>query len=829
MCHQVALIFLSSACNISGIKGYPEFRRYSHTGSLMKRVFVATLVAASIAASSGCDNAQQRQEKYVTQGTSYLADGNLEKARISFKNALQINPENAEAKLKFAEVLERLDDFKGAYGQYLSVLEKDANNIVALERQGKILMMAGETDKALENAEKLLSTQGADFAPGLLLKAGALAKTNKLPEALKLAERVVSVDPKNLEAAVLLSSLYIRQTDYPSAETQLRNAIAGNPSVSGLKIMLVDVLNKQGKAGEVEAILRSLTKDEPDRLQHFMQLAKYLQMAKRPDEALAVMQEFVTAHADDKSAKLALVQLTDVAKNVDEGDRVLAGFITKNPAVYELQFAQVQRLLARKKNDEAIAGLQTIVDKDKTGNDGLQARLLLAQIKVANKDLDGAKVLINDIVALNASDLGALALRGRIALQEHRYTDAISDLRTVVKERADDLQSQLLLATAHIENNESELAVELLQKTVKLYPRQRNVRLMLADLLSKKGDADGAIAQYRDLLDQKADDNQALIAIAKLYQATDKRDELTDIAGKMLANKETMAVGFYYQGVLKLKENQHEEARELFEKSLAVSPSAIEPVSALVQSYLAQKQWKAAASRLDKLLASQPGNSTFHNLKAEALLAGNDTAGAQSSLKKVIELSPAWWVPYRTLAGLLWYQKDKPGAERLLKQGIEATGNNPVLRMELASQLERNGKIDESIAVYRQMIEDGQDGEAVINNLAMLLTTKSDAASLDAAKNYSEKLAQSQNPLFLDTAGWVRLKRGEYEAALPILKRAVELAPKHSQIRYHLGFAYFKNNQMQEAKDNLALALEGNNPFDGRAEAQRVLQELQKS
>jgi len=210
------------------------------------------------------------------------------------------------------------------------------------------------------------------------------------------------------------------------------------------------------------------------------------------------------------------------------------------------------------------------------------------------------------------------------------------------------------------------------------------------------------------------------------------------------------------------------------------------------------------------------------------MLAGKDVAGAQTNLKKAIELSPAWWVPYRTLAGLLWYLQDKPGAERVLKQGIEATNKNPLLKMELASQLQRNGSIDESIAVYRQMIDEGQDGDAVINNLAMLLTVKSDAASLDAAKNYSDKLAQSANPLFLDTAGWVRYKRGEYEAALPILKRAVELAPKHSQIRYHLGVAYFKNNQMQEAKDNLAVALQGENSFEGREDAQRVLQELQK-
>lgn len=795
----------------------------------MKRVLAAAIVAASIAASTGCDNAEQRQEKYIVQGAAYLDDGNLDKARISFKNALQINPENIDAKLKFAEVLERQSEYRQAYGLYSAVLEKDANNAVALHRQGKILMIAGETEKARENAEKLLSLKGPDYVPALVLKAGTLSREDKTTEAMKLARHARKIDPNDAEAAVLIAALHMRLTDYNSAESVLRQAMAAHPKEQGFKGMLIEALKKQGKTAEVEAVLRNLMETEPDKLIFAMQLSKHLHQTGKSAEALSVMENYVAAHPDEVPARLALVQLIDVAKSTDDGDRKLAEFIEKDKSAYVLQFARVERLLTQKNKSEATTALETIANETGTGKDGLQAMLMLGQLKAADKNIDGAKSLLEKILVANPSDLNALALRGSIAVQESRFVDAIGDLRAVVKDRPDDLRSVQLLAVAHINNDEPDLAIELLHKTVKVHGDDLKLRTALANLLAKKNDIDGAIAQYEAIVEQKPDDTKAMVALAKLYQSSNRADKLAQVADKMLEQNDSMATGFFYQGLLKMQAAKPDEARELFEKSLAIAPTAVEPITALVQSQLSQKQWQAAIKRLDALLVDQPGNATLYNLKAESQLVGKDPMAAEASLKKAIEVNPKWWVPYRTLASLRSAQKDETGAQKYLEAGLAATESSPLLRMELAVFHERHGRIDESIAIYRKMIDDGLTGDSVINNLAMLLASKTDAASLDAAHSYSEKLATSDNPLYLDTAGWVQYKRGDYQAALPILKKAVELAPQHPQLRYHLGVAYFRNNQLQEAKDNLSIALKDDRKFEGRDEAEQVLQQLQKS
>lgn len=795
----------------------------------MKRVLSAAIVAASIAATTGCDNAEQRQDKYFAQGTAYFEEGNLDKARISFKNALQINPENVEAKLKFGEVLERQGEYRQAYGMYSSILEKDPSNPKALEYQGKILLMAGEVEKARENAEQLLTLKGQDYVPALTLKAGTLSKEDKIADAMKLVQHAVQIKPDDSEANVMLAALHMRLTDYTSAEAVLRKAMAAHPKEQGFKGMLVEALKKQGKTAEVETVLRSLMDADPDNLMFAMQLAKHLHQSGKTADALLVMENYVSAHPDEAPARLSLVQLIDVAKSPEEGDRKLAEFIEQDKSVYALQFARIERLLAQKNKSEAIAALETIAEENGVEKDGLQAQLMLAQLKAGDKDLAGAKELLEKVLKANPSDLTALTLRGSIAVQERRFVDAVGDLRAVVKDRPDDVKSLRLLALAHVNNNEVDLALELLRKAVKLHTNDSNLRAMLAGLLVKKNDAQGAIEQYLIALERKPDDAQALSALARLYQTTDNAEKLAQIADKMLGQKDTMASGFYYQGLLKVQAGKSDEARELFEKSLAITPSAVEPVTAMVQTWLAQKQWQAAVKRLDAMIAAQPANATLYNLKAEAQIVGDDFAAAEASLKKAVESNPDWWVPYRTLATLRFAQKDPAGAQKYLESGIAAIKNAPMLRMELAILHERHGRIDESIAVYRKMIDEGFTDDTVINNLAMLLASKADAASLDAAHGYSEKLAASDNPLFLDTAGWVHYKRGDYQAALPILKKAVELAPEHPQIRYHLGVAYFRNNQLQEAKDNLALALKDEKKFEGRDDAEQVLQQIEKS
>ena len=119
--------------------------------------------------------------------------------------------------------------------------------------------------------------------------------------------------------------------------------------------------------------------------------------------------------------------------------------------------------------------------------------------------------------------------------------------------------------------------------------------------------------------------------------------------------------------------------------------------------------------------------------------------------------------------------------------------------------------------------------DVAANNLAMLLVShKKDDASLDRASRLTARFAESSNPAFLDTYGWVLYARGEYAAAVPPLQAAVGKSPQAHVLRYHLGMAQLKSGQLDAARANLEAALKSNQNFTGADEARSALASLKK-
>jgi predicted Zn-dependent protease len=115
------------------------------------------------------------------------------------------------------------------------------------------------------------------------------------------------------------------------------------------------------------------------------------------------------------------------------------------------------------------------------------------------------------------------------------------------------------------------------------------------------------------------------------------------------------------------------------------------------------------------------------------------------------------------------------------------------------------------------------------NNLAMLLVTfKKDAASVARAKSLSARFADSTNPSYLDTYGWVLFKNGEAAASVPILERVVSKAPNAPVALYHLGMAQSRNGSNAQALGNLSRAVNSGAKFSGLDEAKATLDELAK-
>ena len=84
-----------------------------------------------------------------------------------------------------------------------------------------------------------------------------------------------------------------------------------------------------------------------------------------------------------------------------------------------------------------------------------------------------------------------------------------------------------------------------------------------------------------------------------------------------------------------------------------------------------------------------------------------------------------------------------------------------------------------------------------------------------------------ENPMVIDTLGWVFFKQGKFEEALPLLRDARLRAPGNAEIRYHLARVLTATGRKSEAKRELQEALRLATKFEGADDARALLQSLQ--
>lgn len=141
---------------------------------------------------------------------------------------------------------------------------------------------------------------------------------------------------------------------------------------------------------------------------------------------------------------------------------------------------------------------------------------------------------------------------------------------------------------------------------------------------------------------------------------------------------------------------------------------------------------------------------------------------------------------------------DLPLAEALLQSGrpdeaidlvrdvIRHSPQNADARLLMGIIQANLGKVDDAEAAYRKAIEIDPNHVKSLNNLAYLLCADrgKPAAALEYAAR-AHKLASS-SPMITDTLGWTYSLLGRHDEALPLLRRAADLAPDDPEISLHL-------------------------------------------
>ncbi|MCG8582633.1 MAG: tetratricopeptide repeat protein [Bacteroidales bacterium] len=792
----------------------------------LDKLLFSMLVCFVLVVGTACSSKEDRKQSYFDRGMELYDQGNYTKARLEFKNVLQIDPKDADAYYMFGLLEEKEENWRKAFSLFFRAVELNPEHQDAQVHLGTIYVLAGETEKALEAAEAVLRIT-PDHAEALVLRGFAQAKSGKNDAAIEDVLNAITSDPGNVEAASLLSALYADRGELDRAIKIAQDSLAQHGDRVASYLLLARLHAKANDDKAVVQVLSDLIQSNSNELQHRLHLVSYYNEQGSNDKAESVLRQAVNDLPDSVEAKLALVSYLKTNKDMAGADALLKEYVVQNPnsQTYKLELAKHHISLNRK--DEAIAVLSDVINQAELTSDGLMARTLKASILVKEGSIEQAGQLVKEVLEEDPKYKDALLVRAGIALVSEDPDRGIADLRTLLREDPGHVKAHRLKARSHLKKGEVELARQSLEDAVKVQPQEIATNFELVQLLIQTGELDDAKVVLQKMRKFAPKEISVLRGLGIVYLKQQNWDELLKIAKTIQSEYESEPLGYYYQGLVDQNKGRLEQSVESLTHSLELKPGAIDVLVALAKSHFGLQQVDEALKQVNQAVVADPKHYLAHNLIGEIHLSQKNFKEADKAFERSLSINDKWPVPYRNLVKVKLMEGKQSDAVAMLRRGFQNT-LDPALGIELANAQDKLGQVAESILIYQQILDKYPENILAANNLAMiLLRGEPDQAKQDQALKLVEGFSTSENPIVLDTLGWTHYKRGEMDKAISVLRRALRKSSDIPEIDYHLALAYQKIGDMEAAKTHLDAALSSGKPFEGISDAKSLQAKLQ--
>ena len=745
-------------------------------------VLVITLVLYA------CGDKEKSANTHLAKGKQHLAEENHEKAQIEFKNVLQINPKNAEAYHYLGAVAEYKRDWRKALGSYNYALELNPGLLKTRESLGWYFYSvaneqeaAGDTEGAKETLKELskqvdeIHRRDPNNIGGLVLKGGLNFRNGNMKEAIEILEEVLSVGT-NENAVILLSEIYAQQKNVEKEEQVLKKGILLSPENISIHLALARLYERHRQMDNAIKMVEKVIRIKPDVLDYRLILSKYYTQTDKKDNAIKVLRNAVTADPLDVERHLVLVEYIGTHKGAEAGINELKASIVKLPEEPKLIFALAGVHAREKREDNALALFEGIVDKWKISPAGLKARIEIARIYINRAQTQEAKRLIAEVLDENPNDHDALVLKGTIALQDKNNAEAITVFRTVLKTQPEEIDVLNLIAEAHLAEGNMKLAYESLIKVVDLTPKNVDalLRLVRYFIITRKKEN---IYKYIDkVLEIEPDNVEALSMRSSMLVRENKIPQAIQVLNKLKIVDPESSDPYFRMGRIYKAQKKSNKAMSEFEEAFKRNPKSEDLLAELVDLQLKMGELSKAESRLRKVIKSDPESGIAYrfmgmvflakkdyssardafneayersedvNLLAQlvnAYVAAKDASGAQIKLVGIIKKSPDHPIAH-SLLGVLYQQKNKlKEAEREFEQQVRLTSTSTDAYVQLANIRIAQNNIEGAKSAYKQALNFLPEDIRLLHRLAMLY--ESQQAFDNAIRNYEKilKLAPS--------------------------------------------------------------------------------------
>jgi tetratricopeptide (TPR) repeat protein len=702
------------------------------------RAAAALLIPMLLATAAGCGGAEARKEHYLAKGEQLMAERNYAKARLEFRNAVQIDPKDATARVRAGEAAERLGNFSEAAQMYQSAVAADEQSLLGRARFGRMLALAGLPDRALETIGPGLEA-APDDAGLLTVRAAARMLKGDAPAARADAERAVSLAPASEEAVAIMAALLRRAGEGEEAIALVSRAVEAAPRSVDLRLMLAQLYYDRQRHADSRRQLEEIIRIEPEVLVHRFRLAQLHLFARDVDGAEAALRQALADNPEIVEARLALAHLLAAQRSFEAADAELAGFRKADPDNLPLLLAIGEFYAQRGHPDRAEVLYREVIDEDGTGAQGLVARVRIAAGKLRAGERGQAAKLVEEVLAANPRDAEALVMRADLALASGDTNAAVTDLRAVLRDQPDAVPVRRALARAHLQAGDGGLAEETLRQAVQANPRDLLARLDLAQLLLHQGKPEAALPVIEQLVKDEPNNVAALEALYRVQAGARDLEAALATANSIQALQPKLPLGYYLAGLVQQGQRRSGDAAKSFATAVSLAPADWQSWRGQALAELSQGNVEGAISVFRQGIAATKGAGPLVVDLASLLEQQGQPAEAIAEYEALLAARPQDDIGANNLAMLLvTHRRDEASlayAEELAQRFAKAP--NPAYLDTWGWVLYARGRYAEAVPVLAEAVKKAPKAQVLQYHLGMAQLKAGDhgaaRASLEAA------------------------------------------------------------------------------------------------
>ena len=778
------------------------------SASTMKVILRYLIVSLFVLSVSGCSGSKEEAaNRYLNSGVEFFEEGELSKASLELRNALQIDPKLANAYYYLALISEKNQNWKSLYKNLSKVEQLDANHVQAKIKLGYLMLLAKQADTALEKADFILALD-KDNAEAFAIKASAYLQKELYDVAMEYIDKAMEQDNESAEIASIKVSIMHNQGDTESALKLLNDIIDSEQDSLQLILLRAEINQDINDLTAMEADYRTLIRSNPEEKGFYLKLAKLLHDGDRIDAATGVLKDYLKRNAKDTQVRIAVIEILS-KQDPAAGKKLLDQYIAKDSGNAELRFYRIDRLMAADEQARVFAELEEISGGSFQDPDLFRARALTADLKLSTGDHEQALQLVNKILQTDSNFEQALLVRASYHLIAEDIDSAVSDLRTVLRNNPESESALVMLANAYLSSGSGQLADDTFRKVLDINPGNVQAAVPVIQSLLEKKDVDRSERLIENALQRSPDNDILLSILAQIKLSRQDFEGTRKVVSLIDKNGRNPAFSSYLSGKTLQSQGQYKGAIDQYRLALQVNPDLGRALEGLTVSYMRLDQEKQLLEYLKEFKATNPKNMMVLSILATMYSRRGDHTAAINVLEQGLLEDSTWVQGYTALASSYRAKKDFQAAIDSFERGLKAQPNSNLLKMLLASSYEKSGNKTKALKLYEEVLRTNPDHQVVANNLASLLIDDFQSEeNIKRAVKITERFADSENPYFMDTYAWALIKSGLPEVAEPLLKKVTKMAPSVAVFHYHRGIGHARSGKLDEAKIALLAARE---------------------